>query len=81
LSGDLDGADKAVEHALELDPRSLMARVTRVYNRLARGDVESARVEIRAIEAMGGRNQRGMRRAIRCAALPPGEATTCIDRP
>jgi hypothetical protein len=81
LSGDLDGADRAVEHALALDPHSLVARVTRVYNRLARGDTETATAEIRAIEAMGGRNQRGMRRAIRCAALPPGEATACIDGP
>lgn len=81
LSGDLDGADRAVERALALDPRSLMARVTLVYNRLARGDVDSAGAEIRAIEALGGRNQRGMRRAVRCAALPPREAAACIDRP
>jgi hypothetical protein len=81
LAGDLDGADRAVERALVLDPRSLMARTTRVYNRLARGDVESARAEIHEIEALGGRNHRGLRRAIRCAALTPAEAAACIDRP
>lgn len=81
LSGDLDGADRAVERALALDPGSFMAKITRVYNRLARGDVEAARVEISEIEALGGRRHRGMRRAVRCAALPPREAATCIDAP
>jgi protein O-mannosyl-transferase len=81
LSGDLDGADRAVERALALDPRSLMARVTLVYNRIARGNVDAAKAEIRAIEALGGRDHRGMRRAVRCAALPPKEAAACIDRP
>jgi hypothetical protein len=81
LSGDLDGADQAVERALMIDPRSLMARVTRVYNRLARGDVEGAKSEIQVIETLGGRNHRGMRKAIRCAGLPSQEAAVCIDRP
>jgi hypothetical protein len=80
LSGDLDGADRAVERALALDPKSFMARVTRVYNLLARGNVASAQGEIREITALGGNNHRGMRRAIRCAALPPGEAAACIDQ-
>jgi hypothetical protein len=81
LSGDLDGADRAVERALELDPGSFMARITRVYNRLARGDVAAARVGIQEIEAAGGSRHRGMRRAARCAALPATEAARCIDAP
>lgn len=81
LAGDLDGADRAVERALTLDPHSFMARVTRVYNRLARGDVEAARAGIREIEALGGSRHRGMRRAVRCAALPAAEAARCIDGP
>jgi len=81
LAGDLDGADQAVTHALLLDPRSLTARVTEIYNRLARGNVADAAEKIREIEAMGGRNQRGMRKAIRCAALPPVDAARCIDAP
>jgi hypothetical protein len=68
LAGDLDGADQAVARALSLDPRSLMARVTRLYNLLARGDVDAAKSELREIEVLGGRNHRGMRHAVRCAA-------------
>ena len=62
-----------------LDPDSFMAMVTRVYNRLARGDVESARAGLREIEARGGGRHRGMRRATRCAALTPPDAARCID--
>jgi hypothetical protein len=81
LAGDLDGADRAVDRALELDPTSFMARITRVYNRLARGDVASARAGIQEIEALGGGRHRGMRRASRCAGLAAAEAARCIDAP
>lgn len=81
LEGDLDGADRAVERALRLDPRSLTARLTRVYNHLARGDVAAARADIRNIQAMGGGAHRGVPRAVRCAALEPAKAARCIDAP
>lgn len=81
LEGDLDGADQAVERALALDPSSVTARVTRIYNRLARGDVMGARTYIRDMEARGEQSQRGMQRAMECAVLAPADATRCIDGP
>src|SRR6185503_7313352 len=46
LRGELDSADEAVARALELEPGYAPARLTRIYNRLARGDVDAARAEI-----------------------------------
>lgn len=79
LAGDLDGADHAIERAIALDPGSLRARVTRVYNRLARGDIAGARVELEEIRRRGGARQLGMRRAAQCAERPPGEAARCAN--
>jgi hypothetical protein len=76
-SGDLDGADRAVEHAIMLEPTFLRARVTRVYNRLARGDVVRAREELEEIRRRGGARQQGMRRAAVCASGPPNAARAC----
>jgi hypothetical protein len=77
LSGDLDGADRAIERAIVLEPGSLRARVTRVYNRLARGDTVGARAEIEDIRRRGGGRQLGMRRAAQCAERPAIEAARC----
>ncbi|HEX4473915.1 MAG TPA: hypothetical protein VH142_02490 [Polyangiaceae bacterium] len=77
LHGDLDGADRAIAHAIELDPNFLRARVTRLYGRLARGDVQGARADIVDIQKRGGGRQLGMRRAIRCAALSPEMSRRC----
>ncbi|HVU02380.1 MAG TPA: hypothetical protein VHE30_11540 [Polyangiaceae bacterium] len=77
LEGDLPGAERAADHAVELDPHFLRARVVRVYNRLARGDVVGARAEIAVIEQLGGARQYGLARARRCAALSPAEAVGC----
>lgn len=77
MHGDLDAADRAIAHAIELDPNFLRARVTRLYGRLARGDVEGARADIVDIQKRGGGRQLGMRRAIRCAALSPEMSRRC----
>jgi len=77
MHGDLDGADRAIAHAIELDPNFLRARVTRLYGRLARGDVEGARADIVDIKKRGGGRQLGMRRAIHCAALSPEMSRLC----
>jgi hypothetical protein len=55
----------------------LRARVTRLYGRLARGDVQGARADIVDIQKRGGGRQLGMRRAIRCAALSPEMSRRC----
>lgn len=78
LAGRLDDADAAAERAVALDPRFLRARVTRVYNRLARGDVARARQELGEIRRLGGANQLGMRHAEACAALASEAAPACI---
>lgn len=79
LEGDLSGADLAVERAVALDPAFLRARVTRLYNRLARGDVTAARAEIAEIQRRGGGAQVGMTRALACVDLPPAAIPLCID--
>jgi hypothetical protein len=79
LGGHLDESDAAVDRAVRLDPSFLRARVTRVYNRLARGEVARARAEIAEIRALGGARQLGMRHAEACAALPSEAAAACID--
>jgi len=78
LDGDLDGADRDIDQAIALDPRFVPAHVTRVYNRLARGDLDGARAELAAIRALGGDHERGVTRATRCAALSPDDAKECI---
>jgi len=79
MAGDLDGADRAVARAIELEPSFLRARVTRVYNLLARGDVVRARGELEDIRHRGGGRQLGMRRAEECVQLNPREAARCVD--
>lgn len=80
LKGDYDAADEAIERAIDIDPEFIYARVTRVYNRLARGDIDGARRELVAIDALGGRHP-GLRRAQTCVELPPREASACIGAP
>lgn len=77
LEGDLDGADRAVTRAIQLDPLFLRARVTRLYNGLSRGKVDWAKSEIVAIQALGGSRQFGMRHAETCVTLAPPEAARC----
>jgi hypothetical protein len=79
LAGDLDGADRAVTHAIELEPSFMRARVTRVYNLLARGDVVRARTELEDIRKRGGARQLGMRKAEECSKLEPSRAAHCAD--
>jgi hypothetical protein len=78
LSGDLEAADHALARAFELDPSYPPARVTQIYNALARGDVESARRAIRIIEVDARTAPPGLRKAITCASYPPEEAKACI---
>jgi len=79
VTGDLDGADRAIARAIDLDPTFLRARVTRVYNLLARGDVVRARSELEDIRKRGGARQLGMRKAAECARLAPAEAARCAS--
>lgn len=77
LAGDLDGADAALDHALALDPKFLRARVTAIYNALARADLPRAKSAIEVVDRLGGHDQMGMKRARRCVELPPHEAIVC----
>lgn len=77
LEGDLDGADAALDHAIALDPKFLRARVTAVYNALARADVTRAKAAIAVVDRLGGHDQMGMKRARECVELPPHEAMAC----
>jgi protein O-mannosyl-transferase len=80
--GDLDAADASIDRALALDPQSKIARVTRVYNLITRGELDTARRELEQIRTLGGERQRGMPRATRCAALEsPREAAACLVAP
>jgi hypothetical protein len=77
LDGELDAADEAIERALELQPNFAYARVTKIYNRLARGDVEAARADLALAEEFDLQHP-GLARAKRCAALSSREAARCI---
>jgi tetratricopeptide (TPR) repeat protein len=77
LRGELDSADEAVAHALALEPSYAPARLTRIYNRLARGDVDAARVEIEELR-LADSHLEGFETAIGCAARTPEEARACI---
>jgi len=77
--GDLDGAEAAVERALALRPGYLPARVTRVYNLVARGRMRAARKQFEAILAAGGEATPGVARAGRCLRLAPEAAKACLD--
>jgi hypothetical protein len=79
MAGNLPAANTSVERALELEPRSFAARVTRVYVRLQEGKLEAARAELEQIRALGGSRQRGFARASGCAAQPDARAAAeCI---
>jgi hypothetical protein len=77
LSGDLDAADYALSRAFELDPNYVPARVTQIYNCLARGDVDTARQVIEQVR-VSATGVPGMPRAITCASYPADEAKACI---
>jgi protein O-mannosyl-transferase len=82
LAGDLMAANTSVERALELEPRSIAARVTRAYLRLHEGKLDSARAELEQIRALGGTRQRGFARARSCAAERDARAAAeCIKAP
>jgi hypothetical protein len=82
LAGDLSAANTSVERALELEPKSFAARVTRVYLRLHEGKLDVARAELEQIRALGGSRQRGFMRANGCAAQPDARAAAeCIRAP
>jgi len=68
----------AAAKAIALEPAFLTARVNSVYNRLARGDIERARIELEEIRRRGGAHQLGMRRATQCAAGDIDSAAHCI---
>jgi hypothetical protein len=77
LAGDLAAADQALARAFELDPGYAPARVTQIYNSLARGDVEAARRAIQEARLDAGSTP-GLRKAISCASYPSEEARACI---
>jgi hypothetical protein len=78
LDGNLDEADRLLDRALAANPRDPAARVTRVYNLLARGDLPAARAAIVQAEKVGARAHPGLARARRCAALDAEDAKRCI---
>jgi hypothetical protein len=77
LDGHLDAADELAAHALALNPMSIPARVTGVYNLLARGSLEAARREITYVDLLGGSLHPGMARARSCARMSREEASRC----
>jgi hypothetical protein len=77
LDGDLSGADAAVAEALRLDPSYAPARLTAIYNAIARGDVAAGRA---MLDALPVTSLPGLPRARTCAALAPDEARSCIMR-
>lgn len=77
LRGELESADEAVARALDLEPSYAPARLTRIYNRLARGNVDAARAEIEELGASGA-DLEGFEMAIGCAAGTPDQARACI---
>lgn len=78
VQGRLTDADDAAAHALALDPTYAPARLTRVYNMLARGDVLEARAELSAFDDADA--PPGLALARECASLPPSLAEACIAR-
>jgi hypothetical protein len=78
ISGDLDGADQAVERAIANGPRAIRPRVTRIYNLLARGNVDEAKAGIAALERDGLGWAQGLRYARRCAELSQVAAAACV---
>jgi hypothetical protein len=76
LQGKLTDADEADARALALDPSYAPARLTHVYNLLARGDVLEARAELSAL--VDEEHIAGLRRARECAALESSQAQACI---
>lgn len=77
LDGNLDEADRLVARALALAPEDIPARVTRIYNLLARGLVGDARREIGYVDLLRGGGHPGMARARACAQLSPEAAPSC----
>lgn len=78
LDGNLDRADELVARALAINSDDVPARVTRIYNLLARGSVEAARREIAHVDWLRGGAHPGMARARSCARGSPDDARRCI---
>ncbi len=79
LKGDVIGAGRAVDHALDLDDGFVPARVTRAYTLIALGDCEAAGQEIDHLEREGYGEFRGVPKAARCVRLPTERARKCIS--
>ena len=80
LAGEIAAADQMVDRAIALDPTYVPARVTRTHNALARGDTETAKRELSAIEGLGGSTHPGFARAQLCSTMTPSRARECIVR-
>lgn len=78
LDGNLDEADRLAARALAIKPDDIPARVTRIYNLLARGFVTEARREIQYVDVLGGGAHPGMARARSCARGSPEAAPVCV---
>lgn len=78
LDGNLDEADRLAARALALRPDDAAARVTRIYNLLARGLVTDARREIAYLDRLGGGAHPGMPRARLCAKGSEEAARACV---
>jgi tetratricopeptide (TPR) repeat protein len=80
LAGDHPAALAAVERAIALDPSYPPALVTRVYNEIAAGDLEKARAHVADADRRGFGDEKGMKRARRCAVLEPSSARACLEK-
>jgi hypothetical protein len=78
LRGRLSDADDADARALALDPSYAPAKLTHVYNLLARGELDEARAELSALDDED--HLAGLRHARECAALEQEAARACIAR-
>jgi len=79
-SGAFRAAERAVDRALELDPRYAPALMVRIYNELHEGKVEDARRHLAELPGLGAGDARGLKRARRCAALEAAAARACIAK-
>jgi protein O-mannosyl-transferase len=79
LRGDLQGAERAVDRALLLDPLYAPGQLTYAYVLLAAGRVAEASEQVRSLNRRRA-SVPGLARIRRCLELPPARASTCIGR-
>ena len=74
--GNLDESDRAVAHAVELDPEYMPARVNRALNAMLRGNIDPARDDLRVVTE-SGTSPPGFVPSLHCAELERTQAMSC----